>query len=104
MAETYQVHKTRIDAAMPTPALVWTVHTDNPAHTHDDQAVAQGHATFDGVEYDFEVHVKGDNAPQYWWHGRAVVGEHDLRTVYGENAIGLHSNNKLPLRLGTPAM
>ena len=65
-AMTYEQHKAAIDAAMPTPTLTWEGHTDNPAHLHDEQAVAQASADFDGQTYDYEVHIVGTTLPYYW--------------------------------------
>ena len=83
MAMTYEQHKTAVDAANPTPLLVWYLHQDNASHKHDDEAIADAFATFDGEEYEHELHVYGgsDNrGPVYSYFAMKVGAEGAIRT------------------------
>ena len=56
---TYEEHKAAVDVAYPTPTLVWYLHQDNSSHEYDDRAVADAFVTFDGEDYEYEVHYSG---------------------------------------------
>ena len=77
-SRTYEAIKAEVDLANPTPPLVWHLYTDNPAHEHDDHAVARADMDFAGERYILEAHVLGYSHPPSW-HGRIVGNELEMR-------------------------
>ena len=61
MAQTLEQHKAAVLAANPTPTPAWYLHSDHPAHEHDDQSVARCEMAFVGKEFVYEVgaHLSG---------------------------------------------
>ena len=79
---TWEVIKAEIDAANPTPALVWYIHLDNPGHAHDDQSAARAEADLDGRHFVFEAHLLRPG-PSLGWHGLLVTDEFEMRMPTG---------------------
>ena len=55
-ARTYEEHKADVEATHPTPPVLWKLYTDNPAHPHDDLALARFEVSYLGRDYVYEVH------------------------------------------------
>ena len=83
MADTYDQHKARVDAAMPTPTFTWELFSEDTPHIHDDQAVARSNViTFDGQDFQLEMHSKGIGDRRFDLESRQIVGEADPRLNY----------------------
>ena len=87
-AMTYEQHKAAVDAANPTPALTWYLHADNVSHEHDDLAVAETFAIFDGENYEFEVHYYASSPGTYAYFTRRVGAEPEYRPAFSSGVSG----------------
>ena len=84
MARTYEQIKAAVELAHPTPdPIPWQLHTDNPGHQHDDQAIVRAEVVFDGVTYILEGHAQGFGSANLEWHGQRVVNEDQVRMPAG---------------------
>ena len=81
MTMTYQDHKDLVDAANPTPEIVWYLHVDNTGHDHDDRAVIETELTFLGMRIELECSLDG-SGHNFVWATHEVVAEGAYRPAF----------------------
>ena len=74
---TYEEHKSAVDVANPTPTLVWYLHRDDASHEYDDLAIAEAFVTFDGEDFEYELHYSASGSPTQYTFKANKVGVED---------------------------